>query len=286
MKNKLNTRLLMIVIVALLLGLGLSSNASAGNKKLMTIKKAKVLAARALVESVIGLKIRSNSLWATKPDDYNRVQSKVAAEIKGINYDTPKYDSEKDIAQVTASIRLGSIKNIIGKPIHYDDVVISRTAFATSSKQYAPLLSALRAAELDAYDEMAKLIVGQKIKSKTEVHNMILENDEVRTKVLAAIWGAEVVKYGWEGDDAFVQLRLNVKWVRDIFGQTIEYGNSNYLEVTGYGASVNDLEEQADDEQGIVKGAPIAEDFSFDLPESAGNKETKQPTTGGSQLLR
>lgn len=284
MKNRIKNRLMLILLVALM---GASLSVFAGNKKLMTIKKAKAFASRALVESVIGLKIRSKALWASKPDDYNRVQAKVQAAIKGINFETLKYDKEKDIAQATASIRLGNITNVIGKPIHYDDVVITRTAFATSSQQYAPLLSALRAAEIDAYDEMAKLIVGQKIKSKTEVNNMILENDEVRTKVLAAIWGAEVVDYGWEDDDAFVRLRLNVKWVHDIFGQTVDYGETNYLEVTGYGASVNDLEDGQDNTQRIVKGAPIAEEFSFDVPESTEElDEPKQPATGGSQLLR
>ncbi len=284
MKIQTKTRLLPFILVTLL---AISFGAAAGNKKLMTVKKAKALASRALVESVIGLKIRSQALWASKPDDYNQVESKVTAAIKGINFDTPKYDTEKDIAQATASIRLGNITNIIDKPIQYDDVVISRTAFATSSKQYVPLLSALRAAELDAYDEMAKLIVGQKIKSKTEVNNMILENDEVRTKVLAAIWGAEVVSYGWEEDNnAFVQLRLNAKWVHDIFGQTLDYGDTNYLEVTGHGASVNDLDNSQENAQGFVKGAPIAEEFSFDLPQTGDKEEPQQPATGGSQLLR
>ena len=80
MKIKMNVRLPLFLFLCLLV---MSSGAFGGNKKLMTVKKAKALASRALVESVIGLKIRSNALWASKPDDYNRVESKVMAEIKG-----------------------------------------------------------------------------------------------------------------------------------------------------------------------------------------------------------
>lgn len=258
----------------LILGLLLAAQATsaAGNKKLVTIKKAKVMAQRAIVESVVGLKIRSESLFANQPSDYNQIQSKVSASIKGIMFDTPKYDTQKDIAMVTAKIRLGSIKTVIGKPIHYDNVVISRVGFGTSSREFQPQLSSLRAAELSAYDEMAQLLVGQKLQSKTTVKDFVLESDEVRTKTLAALWGSEVKDYGWQEDGtAYVTLRLNAKWVKDILGQTTAFGDDNYLEATGYGAMEDNLhEEESFGQQGVG-----VEETSFDIPgaSNSGNNE-------------
>ncbi len=283
--------------LALLMAMSVA-DAFAGNRQLMTIQKAKDMARRAIVESVVGLKIRSNSLWASRPSDYYKIESKVAAAIKGVKFDRVQYDKEKDIAKATAYIRMGSVENIIGKQVDYDDVVVRRTAFATSTPDYMPSLNALRAAELNAYDEMAKLIVGQKIKSETKVDNFVLENDKVRTKVLAAIWGSEVKEFGWtEEGNAFVTLRLNARWVRDIVGQRIQYTEDNYVEVTGYGSPVDDMNETAGtggSAENFVRRSSGVEATSFDIP-GANDQEimaaptsmpSSQPSTGGSALIR
>lgn len=223
-----------LLIVALFWGAGEVD--AEGGKKLLTVRKAKAIAQRALVESVIGLKLHSNELWTdTSANDQYQVTSETAAQIQGVVFDTPKYDSAKDIAMVTAKIRLGEVQNIIGKPVAYQDLVISRVGFATSSPQFAPQLRALRAAELNAYDEMARLLVGQEISSKSKLRNFVLQSDEVRTKTQAALWGSEVADFGWEPDGtAYVKLVLNAKWVSDILGRS---NASGVYEVTGYGAT-------------------------------------------------
>lgn len=294
---KLSMKKLVSGGLALLMAMA-TADAFAGNRQLMTIQKAKDMARRAIVESVVGLKIRSNALWANRPSDYYKIESKVAAAIKGIKFDQIQYDKEKDIAKATAFIRLGSVENIIGKQVDYDDVVIRRTAFATSTPDYMPSLSALRAAELNAYDEMAKLIVGQKLKSETKVDNFVLESDKVRTKVLAAIWGSEVKEFGWtEDENAFVTLRLNARWVQDIVGQRIQYTEDNYVEVTGYGSPVDDMAGTTGTGgagENFVRRSSTVESASFDIP-GGGGKEIKaapapmyspQPATGGSALIR
>ncbi len=283
--------------LALLMAMS-AADAFAGNRQLMSIQKAKDMARRAIVESVVGLKIRSTALWASRPSDYYKIESKVAAAIKGIKFDQIQYDKEKDIAKATASIQLGSVENIIGKRVDYDDVIIRRTAFATSTPDYMPALNALRAAELNAYDEMAKLIVGQKLQSKSKVKNFVLQSDEVRTKVLAAIWGSEVKEFGWtEDQNAFVTLRLNARYVRDIVGQRIQYTEDNYVEVTGYGSPVDDMADTAGtggSAENFVRRSSGVEATSFDIPSASGpeikaapsDMYTPGPDTGGSQLIR
>jgi hypothetical protein len=265
----------------------------------MTIQKAKDMARRAIVESVVGLKIRSNALWANRPSDYYSIQSKVAAAVKGIEFERVQYDKQKDIAKVTASIKVGSVENIIGKQVDFGDMVIKRTAFATSTPAYMDSLNALRAAELNAYDEMAKMIVGQKIASETKVKNFVLESDQVRTKVLAAIWGSEVKEFGWTDDgNAFVTLRLNARWVKDVMDQQIKYTQDNYIEVTGYGSPVDDMEEAIStggSSENLVRRKSSVEQTSFDIPgpgsdlkaaPEAMEEEATQPETGGSAVIR
>ncbi len=294
MKRHINKLMMILVAIGLILPMAVSA---AGNKQLMTIQKAKDLARRAIVESVIGLKIRSNALWANRPSDYYKIESKVAASIKGIKFERIQYDKEKDIAKATAYINVGAVENIIGKDIDYGDIVIRRTAFATSTPTYMPALKALRAAELNAYDEMAKVIVGQDIASESRVKNFVLENDRVRTRVLAAIWGAEVKEFGWTEDgNAFVTLRLNARWVRDVVGQTIQYTEDNYVEVTGYGSPVDDMSDTVNgtSAENFVRKKSSVEAASFDIPTQG--QEIKgtpaavvpdpSPDTGGSQLIR
>ncbi len=290
MKRVMFERVLGLALVALIAA---PLAASAGNRSLMTIQKAKDLARRAIVESVVGLKIKSRALWASQPSDYYEIESKVAAAIKGIKFERIQYDKEKDIAKATAYIRVGQVSNIIGKPVDFGDMVIRRVAFATSTPKYMPALKALRAAELNAYDEMAKVIVGQKIKSKSRVRNFVLQNDEVRTKVLAAIWGAEVKEYGWTEDgNAFVTLRLNARWVHDIVGQTIKYTKDNYIEVTGYGSPVDDMNDTGSGAgENLVRRKSTVEAASFDIPaqgevKAAPEQENTGPDTGGAALVR
>ena len=295
---KITLKRLLVTALAVFLVAPMAVSA-AGNKQLMTIQKSRDLARRAIVESVVGLKIRSNALWASRPSDYYTIESKVAAAIKGVKFDRIQYDKEKDIAKATAYIQLGSVVNIIGKQVDFQDQVIRRTAFATSTPTYMPQLNALRAAELNAYDEMAKLIVGQKIKSETRVKNFVLENDKVRTKTLAAIWGSEVKEFGWTEDgNAFVTLRLNARWVQDIVGQRIEYTEDNYVEATGYGSPVDDYSGTAGtggSTERLVTRPSAVEATSFDIPSTAQGEikaaptsmpPTRGPDTGGSQLYQ
>ncbi|NDY71401.1 hypothetical protein DO021_03250 [Desulfobacter hydrogenophilus] len=217
--------------------------AIAGNKKLMTIQAAKVLAERAIVESVIGLKIKTTERVENMVATHQRIDAKTAASIKGIQYSDIVYDKAKDIAKVTARINLGRVTTIIGKRINWGDRTIERVAFATSTEANAGPLKALRAAELDAYSQLAKQIVGFNLQSKTSVENYIMKNDEARTRLLAAIYGAKLVGYRWDAEgDAYVKLALTMGEVDDILGQRINY-NGTIIEVEGSGAQTDDFSE-------------------------------------------
>ena len=219
----------------------ISTTALAGSKKLMTVKAAKVTAERAIIESVIGMKIRSTEHVQNMVGQDYRIQAKTMSAIKGINYEDIVYDKQKDIAKVVATIKVGKVSNIVGRNVDYGTMIIKRVGFATSTPSNAGPLRALRAAELDAYSELGKKIVGFKLKSKTSVENFILKNDEIQTKMMAAIYGAQLVSYRWDEDgDAYVTLRLAVSQVEDVLRQRLDY-QGQYIEVEGSGAQEDDF---------------------------------------------
>lgn len=215
----------------------------AGNKRIMTTRAAKVMAERALVESVYGLKVRAKEEVRDMiaASFIGETETKTSATISGIKIEEVVYDEQKDIAKVTASIQLDSITNIDGQTISLKNRVFRRVAFATSTPSQAGPLRALRAAEIDAYKEMVKRVVGFTLESKTSVKNYMLTSDMVKTRVLATIYLAEVTEFGWaENGDAYVKMVLNVNEAGEVLGDGV-VGEKDVIEVEGAGAQVDDF---------------------------------------------
>ena len=230
-------------IVFLVIMTFLTPLAWAGNKKIMTTRAAQVMAERALVETVYGLKVRSSEevqdLVAT--NFTGKTETKTSATLGGIKFEEVIYDKEKDVAKATASLRLDKIVNIDGETLDLRNNEFRRVAFATSTPSQAGPLKALRAAEIDGYKQLVKRVVGFTLESQTTVENYILTSDLVKAKALATIYLAEVTDFGWtESGDAFVKMALNVKEVGNIIGQTI-IGEDDVIIVEGSGAQVDDF---------------------------------------------
>jgi len=209
----------------------------------MSTRAAKVLAERALVESIYGLKVRATEEVEdmVASNFTGTTETKTSATISGIKFEEVVYDAGKDIAKATASVSLGSMANIDDIEMDLKGKVFRRVAFATSTPSQAGPLKALRAAEVDAYKQLVKRVVGFTLESQTKVENYILKSDVVKTKVLASIYLAEVTDFGWdESGDAFVKMSLNVKDVSEIIGEGIA-GEDEVVEVEGSGAQVDDF---------------------------------------------
>jgi hypothetical protein len=274
-------------ITALALVLG-AQVALAGNKKLMTVNAAKVAAERAIVESVIGLKVRSRERVEDLVAQEVTVDAKTAAAIKGIEYTDAIYDPDKDIAQVVASIKLGRVTNIIGKNINFGGQTIQRVGFATSTPEMAGPLRALRAAEMDAYKQLAKTVIGFKIDSNTSVRDYILQSDDIRARMMAAIYGAELVSYRWDEDgDAYVKMRLKFGFVQDVLKRRIQYDNE-VVEVEGIGAQHDDFREAQTGSAGMggFGGSTEIREQPINVPVGPGPVPTMPPEAqgGGAQL--
>lgn len=250
-----------IVLGMLALSVLVTSAAWAGNKKIMSTRAARVLAERAIVESVYGLKIRSTEevVDMIAASFVGKTESKTSADIQGIKIDEVVYDAEKDIAQATATISLDEITNIDGQVLNLKGKTFKRVAFATSTPANAGPIKALRAAELDGYKNLVKTVVGFTLESQTTVENYMLTSDSVKVKVMATTYLADLVDYGWdEESNAFVKFRVNVKDIEELIGARIP-GASEFVEVEGHGAAVDDFSEakkQVASEGGKEAGPP------------------------------
>jgi len=217
----------------------------AGNKKIMSTRAARVLAERAIVESVYGLKIRSTEevIDMVAASFVGKTESKTSAEIQGIKIEEVLYDAEKDIAQATATISLDEITNIDGQVLNLKGKTFKRVAFATSTPANAGPIKALRAAELDGYKNLVKTVVGFTLESQTTVENYMLKSDSVKVQVLATTYLADLADYGWDDEgNAYVKFRVVVKDIEDILGARVP-GVGDVIEVEGHGASIDDFSE-------------------------------------------
>jgi len=215
----------------------------AGNKRYMTINAAKVLAERSLLEMVYGLKVKaSESVENMIASSFvGTAETKTLGLLKGVMYDEVIYDEEKDVAKVTASVKLSKITNINGETIDLKGKTYTRVAFATSTPSEAGPLKALRAAQIDAYKQLAKQLIGFTLESQTKVENYILSSDVIKSKIMATLIMADLNEYGWHPNgDAYVRMSLNLKDFKEIVGQGVS-GGASLVNVEGFGAQLDDF---------------------------------------------
>jgi hypothetical protein len=228
-----------------------SAALAAGNRQLMSEKMATQDLKRKLMESVIGFKVKSEGKFGLTEDPSLREDTKAAAVIKGIIVDKMIYDKDKDIALAFGHIELGDIVNVLGELHRFKNVRVENFGFGTTSEAARPALMALRAAQINAYDELAQVMIGEKIYSASTAENFVLTKDINRSKVCAAIFGAYIPDidlrspnrgWGWdESGNAFVKLEIDARKVHDILGNLLVYKGQNIIEVTGRGSPVDDM---------------------------------------------
>lgn len=239
--NKKTLSTLSLAMCLVLLGAFMATEAFASRKKMMSLRIAKLTAKRALVESVYGVKIRKKEQVTDMVNGIfiGSAESKTKGTLRGVVENEVMYDEATDVAKVTVSVPLGTITELTGMQFPDPTKMISRVGFGTTTPGSAEALKAMRVAEVDAYSQLAEEIVGLELESKTKVENYILKSDEIKAKLVAAIFMAELVDYGWEGknqEDAFVVLKIDKTLIAEVLGES--FGGGGIIQVRGYGSSV------------------------------------------------
>ena len=252
-------RAITTMTLALLLTVFAAGAQAQGNKQLMSERMAQQDLKRNLVEAVIGYKVKSETEFGLTEDARYQADTKAAAVIKGIKVDKMIYDREKDVALCFGHIELKDVVNVLGERVSFKDVRVEGFGFGTMTEASRPALRALRAAQINAYDEMAALLVGEKILSRSTTENFILTKDSNRSKVCAAVFGAYIPNpgigspnrgWGWdESGNAFVFLEMDARKVKDVLGNLMVYKGENILRVMGRGAQKDEISNAGPDGQ-------------------------------------
>ncbi|MDZ7762126.1 MAG: hypothetical protein U5L00_17970 [Desulfovermiculus sp.] len=268
-----------------------SSGAMASNKQLMSQKMAKQDMKRNLVETVVGSKVTSKGEFGLTQDNQYVVKGKAAAILKGAKVDKIIYDPDKDIAFCLGHMTLGEGVTITGDRPSYDDVKVHAFGFGTMTETSKPPLMALRAAMLNAYDELAAILVGEKISSYSEAENFILTEDINKSEVCAAVYGAHIPNpdmdakdrgWGWdENGNAWVKLRIDVEKVEDLLGNRLLYDQGEVIEVTGHGAQVDEIAEEKDRQQGISGSSTQLKSMDIPVTTTKNTSKAHQETSQG-----
>lgn len=104
-----------------------------------------------------------------------------------------------------------------------------------SSPQQAKLM-AKRAAQEDAYRNLAETIYGIQLESQTTVKDFVTQSDTIKSKVAALIKGAEVVRTDWKEDGTCeVEMHLKVVTLQKALQKQFAYAGDT-IKAIGYGA--------------------------------------------------
>jgi hypothetical protein len=106
-------------------------------------------------------------------------------------------------------------------------------------------LMAKRAAKVDALRNLAEIVYGVQINSRTTVRDFVTQSDVIRAKLDSVIQGAREVDYVERPDGtAEVTVEITLGQVQDILGRRLSYDYQTFT-ATGYGAPSGSLTEPA-----------------------------------------
>lgn len=231
------------------------AEAQGGSKRLMSERMAVQDMKRMIVETIIGYKVQSQTQFGLTETPEYKADVKAQAIIKDIQVDQVIYDAQKDIALAIGYIDLnGVIQNVLGERLAFKDVRVEGFGFGTTTESSRPPLMALRAALVNAYEQMGAALLGEKMTSRSVIENGILSKDSNQSRVAAAVYGAYIpyprindAQRGWGWDDkgiAFVKLEMDARKIRDLMGNVTEVNYENIISVTGHGAQVDEVAPQ------------------------------------------
>ncbi|MBW8190515.1 LPP20 family lipoprotein [Neiella marina] len=94
--------------------------------------------------------------------------------------------------------------------------VLSAVGYAPISAQLgndynAKSLRAMKASKLEAYRELAEQVYGQRLQGKSTVADMVVVDDNLRTKVDGLIRGARVIRSYPVGDNYATEMELDME---------------------------------------------------------------------------
>ncbi|MBT7062169.1 MAG: hypothetical protein HN976_44215 [Lentisphaerae bacterium] len=243
--------MLSVALATLVLGLGCTVTVSAGvprpkhrtldlpsawkgvtpKARIMALTAAKADARRALGERVLGIMLKSGATVKDCLEASSRVEGAFQGVLTGASATEKTEYRDDGTVEVVYGVTLRKVMEVIRKGVRRTDTggikQISETSYENQDRliealgcsaalrtRGAKLVQAKRAAEMEAYSEMAKRVLGVKISSATRVKDACLESDEVMESVSGLLKGIKPTEYFYNDDDsATVSMQLKMREV-------------------------------------------------------------------------
>jgi hypothetical protein len=144
-------------------------------------------------------------------------------------------------------------------------------------------LMAKRAAQEDAYRNLAETIYGIELESQTTVKDFITQSDTIKSRVTAVIRGATVVRTDWKADGTCeVEMHLKVITLQKALQKQFAYAGDT-IKAIGYGAPNPVSEDEV--KKVTEETKPKEDDWSVLIIKATGSGAPPKDVTGPQSRL-
>ncbi|PTN38675.1 LPP20 family lipoprotein [Desulfonatronum sp. SC1] len=218
--------------------------------RLMARRAAKADALRNLLEQVYGLRVDATTTVRDFVLQSDVIRTRVSAVIQGAE-EVDYYEHPDGTAEVTVSLLLGPLEDVLGRRVFLDGLVVEATGYgaprgaAGSGGGGQPVgswgdvlraegyglppndpnmhsterqLLARRAAQADAMRNLAERVNGVQVTGDTIVQDFMTRSDTVRTRVRAFVQNARIVSEQPMADGGYqVEVEMELEPLRQFF---------------------------------------------------------------------
>ena len=199
---------------------------ASGKDSMRALKVAEIDALRKMAEKIYGFHIDGHGTVYDFMLENSAISNRVSAVVKGAAKTGKPVYSKDGAIYVEYSLTMRKVIEVIRKEIvkedgkkfevteqqimNQDRLVSSMGSGALPESEGLRKIRAKRAAELDAYSNMAARMMGIRIDSNTTVRDMALGNDKIQTSICAFLKGLKLntIKYTAKGCEVEMQLKI------------------------------------------------------------------------------
>ncbi|NQZ58673.1 MAG: LPP20 family lipoprotein, partial [Lentisphaeraceae bacterium] len=199
---------------------------ASGKDSMRALKVAEIDALRKMAEKVYGFHIDGHGSVYDFMLENAVINNSVSAVVKGASKTGKPVYSKDGAIYVEYSLVMRKVIEVIRKEIvkeagktfevteqqimNQDRLVSAMGSGALPNSEGLRKIRAKRAAELDAYSNMAARMMGIRINSTSTVRDMALGNDQIQTSICAYLRGVKLnsIKYSSKGCEVEMQLKI------------------------------------------------------------------------------
>ncbi|MBT7062170.1 MAG: hypothetical protein HN976_44220 [Lentisphaerae bacterium] len=255
-------------------------------ERLQVVAIAQADARRALAERVLGFRLDSGMTISDLVHSSSKVDAGLDAVLKRAGETEPPEYRQDGSVMVVHGVRLGDVLGAAsgsGQAVVGDRLIEALGCGALPGSKGARLIAAKRAAELDAFSEMAKRVIGVKITSRTTVKDACLANDRITESVTGFLKGikpTDIVYNDDESCEVTVQLKMR-EVIETVVSVTRHHGGGDGVSLESMQAVNRDIVDRVLSVKGHGVTGPAQQRSGLPGARAEGNTVTRRAAAAG-----